>query len=232
MIGKCQEGTGRWFLESAEFIAWVEGGTSTLLCPGIPGAGKTFMSAIVVNWLGERFPRRDEVGIAVLYCSYTMQEEQTKEKLVAGLLRQLVKREQFESEKVHSIYENCKSAGRRPKLTELAALLQHVAGAFSKAFVIVDALDECVGMEWSPLVSELRGLQALCPALRLMLTFRPHVTIADEMAEAAILNIRANPSDMEHYVAMQLWRLSKHVTETTELRREVVTGIVDAADGM
>jgi hypothetical protein len=190
------------------------------------------MSAIAVNWLGERFPRRDEVGIAILYCSYSMQEEQTKEKLVAALIRQLVKREQFESEKVHSIYEECKSAKRRPNLKELASMLQHVAGSFCKAFVIVDALDECVGMEWSPLVSELQGLQALCPALRLMLTFRPHVTIAEEMSEAAILNIRADPSDLEHYVLMQVWRLSKHVTETAELRQQVVKGIVDAADGM
>ncbi len=172
------------------------------------------MSAIAVNWLGERFPRRNEVGIAVLYCSYSMQEEQTKEKLVAGLLRQLLKREQFETKKVHSIYEECKSARRRPNLKELATLLQHVAGGFSKAFVIVDALDECVGMEWSPLVSELRGLQAQCPALRLMITFRPHVTIAEKMPEAAILNIRADPNDLGHYVTMQLRRLSKHVTYT------------------
>jgi hypothetical protein len=190
------------------------------------------MSAIAVNWLGERFPRRDEVGIAILYCSYSMQEEQTKEKLVAGLFRQLVKREQIESETVHLIYEECKSAKRRPNLKELAAMLQHVAGAFAKVFVIVDALDECVGMERLPLVSELRDLQALVPTLRLMLTFRPHVTIADEMGEATILNIRADPSDLKHYVTMQLWRLSKHVTETAELRQEVVKGIVDAADGM
>jgi hypothetical protein len=65
-----------------------------------------------------------------------------------------------------------------------------------------------------------------------MLTFRPHVTITEEIAEAAILNIRADPSDLEHYVTMQLWRLSKHVTETAELRQKVVKGIVDAADGM
>jgi hypothetical protein len=190
------------------------------------------MSAIAMNWLGERFPRRDEVGIAVLYCSYSMQEEQSREKLVAALLRQLVKREQLESEKVHSIYEECKSAKRRPNLKELASMLQHVAGSFSKAFVIVDALDECVGMEWSPLASELRGLQALCPALRLMLTFRPHVTIAEKMGEATTLHILADPNDLKHYVTMQLWRLSKHVTETAELRQEVVKGIVDAADGM
>ncbi len=47
------------------------------------------MSAIVVNHLEERFPCRDGVGIAVLYCSYSTQEEQTTEKLLAGLHRLL-----------------------------------------------------------------------------------------------------------------------------------------------
>jgi Cdc6-like AAA superfamily ATPase len=232
LIAKCQEGTGEWFLESTEFAAWIQGRTATLLCPGIPGAGKTFMSSIVVNHLGERFPRRDGVGIAVLYCSYSMRGEQAKEKLLAGLLRQLLQRKHCCSETVQSLYEQCKSAGRRPSLDEMVVLLKHVASSFSQAFVVVDALDECEGTEWSPLVRELRRLQTLFPALRLMFTFRPHVIVLEEMAEAATLNIRAHRSDIEHYVATHLSRLSQHVTEAANLRRDVIQGIVAAADGM
>jgi hypothetical protein len=190
------------------------------------------MTAIVVNHLGDRFPRRDEVGIAVLYFSYSMRGEQTKEKLLAGLLRQLVKREHCYSETVQSLYEQCKSAGRRPLLNDMVVLLDYVAGTFSQVFVVVDALDECEGTEWSPLVRELRGLQTMFPALRLMFTFRPHVVVLEKMANATTINIRAHPSDLEHYVVMQLSRLSKHVTETANLRRDVIQGIVKAADGM
>jgi hypothetical protein len=232
IIGKSQEGTGQWFLESSEFAAWLEGRTPTLLCPGIPGAGKTFMSAIEVNYLEKKFPRRDEVGIAVLFCSYSMQEEQTKEKLLAGLLRQLVKRTHWGSEKLQTFHEQYKNAGKRPSFNDMVILFHHVAGTLSNLFVVVDALDECEGTNWSPLISELRRLQSLVPVLRLMITFRPHIAVAEELADAATLNIRADRGDLEHYVKMQLPRLSKHVTETANLREEVIKGIVDASDGM
>ena len=38
-VGRRQEGTGKWFLDSAEFHAWVDTNKQTLFCPGIPGAG-------------------------------------------------------------------------------------------------------------------------------------------------------------------------------------------------
>ncbi len=232
MIAKCQEGTGKWFVESAEFAAWVEGRRPTLLCPGIPGAGKTFMSAIAVDWLSQRFPRREEVGIAVLYCSYSMQNEQTKEKLLARLLRQLINHGHCESEKLRTLYEELTAAKRRPSLDVMAGLFRHVAGTFSRVFVVIDALDECKGLDWTPVVAGLRRLQTLIPALRLLMTFRPHVTFGEEMAEAATLSIRADSWDLKQYVAMGLSQLSKHVRENDYLRREVIKAIVDTADGM
>ncbi|KAF2635464.1 hypothetical protein P280DRAFT_523005 [Massarina eburnea CBS 473.64] len=50
-IGHRQKQTGMWFLESQEFTEWVHGSNRTLFCPGIPGAGKTMMSAITVGYL-------------------------------------------------------------------------------------------------------------------------------------------------------------------------------------
>ncbi len=143
LIGKREEGTGQWFLKSSDFFAWLQRPTRTLLCQGIPGAGKTLLTAIVVNDLRERFWCRDDVGVAVAYCSYSMREEQTKETLLAGLLRQLVKHKHSELEHVQALYKNCKNVGRRPSFSELSRLLRNVARSYSTTFIVLNALDEC-----------------------------------------------------------------------------------------
>ncbi|KAI9045415.1 purine and uridine phosphorylase [Aspergillus affinis] len=48
---KRQEGTGKLFLDSPHFAAWVRGDIRILLCPGIPGAGKTIMASIVIHYM-------------------------------------------------------------------------------------------------------------------------------------------------------------------------------------
>jgi DNA replication protein DnaC len=89
IITRRQEGTGQWFIDSAEFKRWLQGSDKTLFCPGIPGAGKTMMAAIVVNHLC-RTTRGDNIGVAYLFCSYKEQADQSTASLLAALLKQLV----------------------------------------------------------------------------------------------------------------------------------------------
>ena len=86
----CQEGTGQWLLDSAEYQTWLSGGELTLFCPGIPGAGKTFLTSIVINDLQVRCKPDSNIGIACIYFNYKRQAEQTIENLVASLLRQFI----------------------------------------------------------------------------------------------------------------------------------------------
>jgi Cdc6-like AAA superfamily ATPase len=232
LIAQRQEGTGQWFLKSPKFAAFVEGSTRTLLCPGIPGAGKTFMTAIAVNYLRERFANSDDVGVAVVYCSYSIREEQTEEKLLAALLRQLVKPKHSESERFRTLYETCKRAERGPVFSELSSLLGEVTATYSTVYIVVDALDECEGTMWSTFLTEIQRVQALIPILKLMTTFRPHVAVAKELPETKRIEIRADSRDLERYVTEHISRLSKSIHETEGLQKEVVDGIVIAADGM
>jgi len=50
-ISRRQEGTGLWLLNSREFQDWLSSSKQTLFCPGIPGAGKTVVTSIVVDYL-------------------------------------------------------------------------------------------------------------------------------------------------------------------------------------
>jgi AAA+ superfamily predicted ATPase len=72
-IGRREEGTGQWLLDSEEFQEWLNTSKQTLFCPGIPGAGKTMMTSIVVEHLRAKFGNDANTGIAYLYCSYQPQ---------------------------------------------------------------------------------------------------------------------------------------------------------------
>ena len=47
----CRKGTGKWMLESNGFQQWLSTHKGTLWCPGIPGAGKTYLASIVIDYL-------------------------------------------------------------------------------------------------------------------------------------------------------------------------------------
>ena len=49
LLVRRQEGTGLWFLNSEEFMQWMNEPNQTLFCPGIPGAGKTAKEMQVVG---------------------------------------------------------------------------------------------------------------------------------------------------------------------------------------
>lgn len=48
-LSRRQQGTGQWLLDSGEYQDWLSTDKQTLFCPGIPGAGKTILTAIVVE---------------------------------------------------------------------------------------------------------------------------------------------------------------------------------------
>lgn len=90
-----QAGTGKWLLNSDKFQTWLKGSKQTLFCHGIPGAGKTMMSSIVIGHLETEFKSQANIGIAYLYCSYRQQHQQKTEDLLLSLLQQLAQQQSF-----------------------------------------------------------------------------------------------------------------------------------------
>ena len=86
-ITRRQPGTGQWLLDSREFRTWLKTSKQTLFCPGIPGAGKTILTSIIIDDLLTKFQNDASVGIAYVYCSYQPQQEQKPEDLLLSLLK-------------------------------------------------------------------------------------------------------------------------------------------------
>ena len=120
IISRKEEGTGQWFLDSAEFEAWQQWPEKTLFCPGIPGAGKTMMAAIAIDYLCKR-AQTEDIGIAYVFCAYKNQLEQTVSALLAAVLKQLVQSRPDVAAPITQMYENHQKHKTQPPPRRLSA---------------------------------------------------------------------------------------------------------------
>lgn len=56
-LDRCQEGTGRWLLESQEITDWIQGISKTIWLTGIPGAGELLLQYTLHQLTYERKKR-------------------------------------------------------------------------------------------------------------------------------------------------------------------------------
>jgi hypothetical protein len=231
-ISRRQEGTGQWLLDSDEFQRWSIGSKQTLLCPGIPGAGKTIITSIIVEHLRANFRNDLSIGIAYLYCNFR-QQEQKPANLLASLLKQLVQEQLSVPESVRSLYEHHKDKRTRPSLDEISNVLYSVVADYSKTFIIIDALDECQASDGSRkrLLLEIFNLQIKTGA-NLFATSRFIPDIINEFEGSITLEIRANDEDVRSYIKGHISRLPSCVTRSCDLQGEIEAQITKAVDGM
>jgi Cdc6-like AAA superfamily ATPase len=198
-IARREEGTGNWFLNAPEFDNWIRGLEPTLFCPGMPGAGKTMMAAMVIDHLS-RTIQNDHTGVAYVYCNYKVRVDRHATSLLTAILRQLVQAQLSIPEPISRLYEHYHTSGTRPSAEEIYSALQSVLRYYSSVYLVVDALDECLDGEGTrpPLLAKLRGLQRGADVdLHLMVISRDIPEIAEEFKLAPSLEVRASDEDGE-----------------------------------
>ncbi|KFY52229.1 hypothetical protein V496_08591 [Pseudogymnoascus sp. VKM F-4515 (FW-2607)] len=232
IISTRQEGTGQWFLESTEFNNWLSKGEKTLFCPGIPGAGKTMVSAIAIDHLYKTI-HDHSIGVAYVFCNYKVQKEQNTLSLLSAILKQLVQAQPAGAGAANALYELHSARGTRASADEILNTLKLTLKHFSTAYIVVDALDECSDEYNTPLrlLEKLRDLQNTM-GIRLMVTSRLIPDIVGEFRSAPKLEVRASPQDVTKFVKGQIPRLNKCVQRDNELQLEIEEQLVKAVDGM
>ncbi|KAH7019861.1 hypothetical protein EDB80DRAFT_759906 [Ilyonectria destructans] len=230
-LRKRQPGTGQWLLDSAEFTTWVETAQQTLFCPGIPGAGKTILTSLVIDELTTRFGE-ESVGIAYVYCNFRRQHEQKAEDLLASLLKQLSQGQPL-PESVKSLYDSHKDKHTRPSFDEISRAINSVATLYSRVFIVVDALDECQTSQGCRIrfLTEISSLQLKCRA-NIFSTSRFLPDITDQFKGSISLEIRASEQDVRRYVDGYMPHLPLCIRDHPELCKEVKTEITKACAGM
>jgi len=81
-----QAGTCTWFLKLETYQAWSkESNDSTLFCPGMPGAGKTVLTSIVIADLWARYNHEANVAVTFFFCEFTRQADQTVDGILLSI---------------------------------------------------------------------------------------------------------------------------------------------------
>jgi Cdc6-like AAA superfamily ATPase len=203
-----------------------------LFCPGIPGAGKTMMTSIVVEHLSTKLENDASIGIAYLYCNYRRQQEQQPTDLLANLLKQLVQELPFVPESIERLYELHKHRRTRPSFGEISEILRSVIARYSRAFIIIDALDE---LQFSRarrrLLPEIFSLQTKAGA-SLFATSRFIQETTKEFKGATSIEIRASDEDVRKYLDGHMSQLPSFVLRSLDLQEKIKAEIIKAVDGM
>jgi hypothetical protein len=226
-----QPGTGQWLLESTEFQTWLKDDNQTLFCPGIPGAGKTIITAIVVHHLLTLFEDDVNTGIAYLYCNFR-RDDQKAEDLLASLLKQLTQRRSSLPDSVKSLHDKHKVKQTRPSFDEISRTLQSVAALYSRVFIVVDALDEChaTGGCRERILMEIFKQAKRRANFFATSRFIPEIT--EKFQGSISLEIRASEQDVRRYIDGHISHLPTFVRRNPDLQEEVKAEIVKAVDGM
>jgi len=229
-IKRRQSGTGQWLLDHPGFKKWLQSDKKILFCPGIPGAGKTILTAIVVEHLINQYHDNPNVGIAYIYCNFRRNDEQKLDDLLTSLLKQLTESLPSLPKVITELYKRHKTKRTRPSTDELLKALQEIAASYARLFVVIDALDECEAASGcrSRLIEEGFTLQDRC-GVNLFMTSRFIPEITNKFDKSCWLEIRASKGDIERYLEGHIKQSSATIQKMQE---EIKTTISDAVDGM
>ncbi|KAF7364782.1 ANK-REP-REGION domain-containing protein [Mycena venus] len=203
--------------------------------------------SVVVNHLDfETRTSPRTITVACLYLNHKETQIQTPSNLLAGLWRQLVFEKPISTDSVvQNLYKRHSEKGTRPTLAEIHEVLFLAVAQWSKAYIVVDALDEYPEDDRMVLLEQLTTLGS---TVNLMVTSRPHIREYHEYIFANInirqnlktdiriqIEIRASDEDIRKYVNQRIqahYRLRLHVQTSPDLREYIITKILKAVDGM
>ncbi|KAK7431993.1 hypothetical protein QQZ08_001613 [Neonectria magnoliae] len=230
-VSRKQSGTGKWLLDSQEYKAWSNASQQTLFCHGIPGAGKTFLTSVVVEDLIERREADSSIGVGFIYCNYHRHDIQEVSNLLASLLKQFCQGRPAIPDALKSLHATHKRRDTRPSFGELSNALQSVLSPYPRSYIAIDALDECKVGDRRRLLIELGKIQATSTT-NIFATSRKTPDVEDHFKSSPSLEIRASRQDVETYVQHNMAHLPHIIQENSRLQDEIKSSISEAVDGM
>jgi len=176
--------------------------------------------------------KQENVAIAYIYCSYK-EPNQTAINLIGSLLRQLIHAQSTIPDDIVRLYRYHLHQQTRPRLAEYSKLLQSEVRRFSKAFIIIDALDEC--SESDGIRGLLPEVQKLLPDIYLLVTSRHIGNIERGFEGVNRLEIRASDADVKDYLNARIEQdpqLARHIKADPTLRYTILNTIIQKTNGM
>ncbi|KAI1140138.1 ankyrin [Hypoxylon sp. FL0543] len=231
-----QDGTGQWFLESAEFQDWMQSAGRTLWCSGAPGAGKTVMASTTIQYLREKVRDSGTSSLAFVYCDYRQRQDQKASILLGNIWAQLVRQRGPSATEIEQLFgEIMARFDFTPTRTLITNMIREelTNGNMQRTYIVVDALDECSDEnERNGFIDSLRSLQ---PLVNVLVTSRTTYLDNGEFSDVRSFRFIPTDEDMSTYVDARIReskKMSGYVGRRPELADDIRRIVVERANGM
>ncbi|KAH6890071.1 ankyrin repeat-containing domain protein [Coprinopsis sp. MPI-PUGE-AT-0042] len=135
-------GTAQWFRREQIFNSWLMSPGAIIWGTGMPGAGKTVLAAVTIDFVLDWASESNDTCIAFVFCRYT--EPTPVRDILAAVVRQLVERYNYLLPMVTPLYSRHELEKTQPTQKELESLLKWIISPFCRCFFFIDGLDEAV----------------------------------------------------------------------------------------
>ena len=245
--------TGSWLLECPEYLKWQNSSSSDIFwCHGIPGAGKSALTSIVVQTMLEqqKIAPAKSPPLAYFYCSGkgTDSRNASPEEILRALLRQLIGRDirlptrgsvaqDYQRKK-----EQADMTGAQTPSLGMEEIVAHILKitADDPVILVVDALDEIDDVKRGDLFNALDQIvQESQNVVKIFLSSRNDGDIVDRFDHYSnvLIDESLNHDDINQFVQYKVDQVikSKKLLRgrvTSLLRDEIITTLCSSAQGM
>ena len=228
--------TGLWLFDLPEMTDWLDNPGRALWIYGIPGAGKTMLSTLVVDEV-LRPIRCESIGTAYFYVRHDDKDSHKLANVIGSLISQLASQNSEALAGMMDLYtEHTTNQGplsTLPDDDQLTEKLIELSTHFKETYIMVDGLDEC-GSIFDPgrgrLVDAIAGLSKGRP-IRTLILSRDEQDIRTRLNENQFrtVSIAATSADLRLFTNSWLPKLK---IQKESLKVEVVDTLVNEANGM
>ena len=189
----------------------------------------------MIETLCER-SRRQNITVACFYFYFANREEQSPNNVLGSLLKQLLcGLKTFPEEIVREFrYQMKNLGGRGLQPFEIVRLFQSISST-QRAFICIDAIDECLPAHQLEVLRSLSRLLQTSPNTRIFITGRPHIRAQIERPfgpTVASVSVEPTQDDIITYVRARLSRDTMPEVMDSILEAEIVKKITETAPEM
>ncbi|TFK23788.1 hypothetical protein FA15DRAFT_694854 [Coprinopsis marcescibilis] len=222
-------GTGKWAFEDPVISKWLKGAIHILWGVGMPGAGKTILSSIIIDHLTQRAKTNKRICVAFAFSRYT--EPFTGEEVLSGLLRQVVQDHPCALQFVKRKYEDHLLHGTRMPQAEVLEVLTAIFNSdlFDEKFCALDGLDEALADTQVDILDTVSELP-----VNFLIMSRPLPLLKELVPEATLIDIKINDADIKQLIEEKLRRMAtlRDLLKEEGMKEVVLRTVVEKSSGM
>jgi hypothetical protein len=234
-----QDSTGLWFMKSEQYYMWKTSAASSLWLYGIPGSGKTVLSSTIIQDLLESCQDDHRKAIAYFYFDFNDAQKQQAEFMLRSVICQLSRKSTSIPGGLDDLFSTHDYGQRQPSVDTLLRATNRILQELSHAYIVLDALDECVGraelieiveemarwrLENSHLIVTSRRERDIEISIETFVTRRNSVSLQSDLVD----------DDIRQYVRQRLSNdkgLSRW-SKDASLRQEIEAAVIQGSQGM